>query len=146
MPVKKTSKYNIKRILPMAMLALSPVLFNACSDNNEDDPIVKQDVRIGWDFSNGPMWFFTQLHPDKITELKKLPTTGKISAYVTNEDGRGPPVEAVNDMVNWLVETAKPNIDKFEPSKLYVNDFAKADSIRAQNELNLTIDLWSRKK
>lgn len=145
MPVTKTSKYNIKRILPMAMLALSPVLFNAC-DKNDDEPIVKQDVRIGWDFRGQETSFVPMLNPKRIQELRSLPTTGKITAYVSNDDGRGPPAESVNDLVNYLTETVKPTIDGFEPSKLYVLEFNKADSIRAQKELQLTIDLWSRKK
>ncbi|MDR1337706.1 MAG: hypothetical protein LBJ73_01600 [Rickettsiales bacterium] len=144
MPTKKTVPYNWKKLIPMAMLALTPAAFMSC--DKDDEPIVKQDVRIGWDLKGKEHDFATVLYPEAINKLKSKPTTGNIYAYVYNEDGRGPPVSSINDLVNYMTTTIKPMGVMFEPGKIYVNNFDEADSIRAQQQLALTIDLWSRKK
>lgn len=136
------------------MLALSPVLFNAC-DKNDDEPIVKQDVRIGWNMTPlggrpEDISFIQVLNTKKIQELQNKPTTGNIIAYPADDFVPGQDMGAdaviVNDAVTYLTERVKPMGVKFEPGTIHVRAFEKADSIKAQNELNLTIQLVSRYK
>jgi hypothetical protein len=142
--MKKTSPYNLKKLVPMVMLALMPVA-NSC---NNEDPLEaeKENFRIGWSLygKDGDAFFTNAV--DRAKELKKLPTTGDVSLYVYNEDGRGPPKTTITMVVEGLVDLKENYGVKYEPGKIYVNDFERADSIAAQQKLALTIDLWSRKK
>jgi hypothetical protein len=152
----KISPYNLKVLLPMLMIALASAL-SSCSKNDnqtnaEDPKIKKEDFRIGWSLRGGGSdvggdgdAFFTKAM-DRAKELKKLPTTGDIIFYVYNENGYGPPKNQITWVVENLVDLKENYGVKHEPGKIYVNDFERADSIVAKQKLNLTIDLWSRKK
>ncbi|MDR0727177.1 MAG: hypothetical protein LBF37_03885 [Rickettsiales bacterium] len=39
MPVTEKSQYNFKKLLPMIILALSPVVFTACDKDGDEEPL-----------------------------------------------------------------------------------------------------------
>ena len=125
-------------------------------DGDEPEPqIEKKDVRIGWSFNsqgarNNCDGKITA-HSDVLTEnivdsLKKLPDTRNIIAYVGCEDGRGPPLIGVQRLITDLIKVKNKGVI-FEPGTLYINDnsFTTIDSTNAAQNLNLTLDMWSRR-
>lgn len=126
-------------------------------DTTPDDPVEpqKQDVRIGWSLNSkdagnlcdGKLTGYGKVLTGEIVDsLKNLPTTGNISAYVYCDDGRGPPQISVQNMITRLILVRDKGVI-FEPDTLYIydNSFTIVDSTNAQQELNLTLDMWSRR-
>jgi hypothetical protein len=137
---------NFSVILKKSQLFLAAfaLLVVAASCSKDDEP--KENFRIGWSLygKDGDAFFTNAV--DRAKELKKLPTTGDVSLYVYNEDGQGPPKSTITIVVERLVDLKENYGIKHEPGRIYVNDFERADSIKAQQKLTLTIDLWSRRK
>jgi hypothetical protein len=112
----------------------------------QEDP-VKEDVRIGWSLKgqDGDAYVENALNLERINELRELPATGTIFAYVYNRDGRGPPKGLFAGLVTYLDNIKNAGVE-FEVDTIYGNDFFEADSIAAKQKLNLTMDLYSRWK
>jgi hypothetical protein len=153
---------RILRKVTVATLCLaffsSMIIFIAASCEKPDDtkkadeqtnpePVKKEDVRIGWslDGKDGDAYVENALNLERINELKKLPTTGDIIAYVYNRNGCGPPKDFFPIVIAYLDNIKNAGV-KFQPDTIYVDDFFKADSIAAQQKFALTMDLWSRRK
>jgi hypothetical protein len=112
----------------------------------QEDP-VKEDVRIGWSLNgrDGDAYIENALTVERINELRELPATGTIFAYVFNKDGRGPPKDVIASLIPYLDKVRNAGVE-FEVDTIYVNGFFEADSIAAKQKFNLTIDLYSRWK
>jgi ABC-type glycerol-3-phosphate transport system substrate-binding protein len=145
--MKRNNLNNKKMSRIKLFVAAAALLMVAASCGKEDDPkIKKEDVRIGWSLDGKDGDAFITKAIDRAKELKKLPTTGDVIFYVYNEDGRGSSKTAITIVVERLVDLIENYGVKHEPGRIYVIDFERADSIKAQQKLSLTIDLWSRKK
>jgi hypothetical protein len=138
------------------MIALASALSSCVKENNpkekENPKIDRKDFRIGWSLYAGGSDVggdgdaYIEKAIGRAKELRKLPTTGDITFYVYREDGRGPPKGTIALIVKDLVDLKENYGVKYEPGKLYVRDFERADSIVAKQKLNLTIDLWDRRQ
>lgn len=108
--LKRISKYNIKKLIPMAMLALTP-LANSC-DKGEDPVKEPYDVTITF-------------HIDDFEKMKDLPTIRKYAAddevrtiYFEVVDAPNPP--SMGQWWGFTMETPiknaiKPAFDAAEP-------------------------------
>ena len=137
----------------LSLIVTAAIVLAGCKKDAPVEEPVKQDVRIGWsltgDFESNRCdgtknASAVVLSEKRIDSIKALPTTKDIYAYVSCDDGRGPPAVIVTALVKRLTNLLEKGV-KYEKGTLYVNDFLKQDSITAQKELKLTIDFWSRK-
>jgi hypothetical protein len=109
--------------------------------------IIKQDVRLGWSLngSDGNAYFTRALKLDSINKLKELPATGKIIAYVYNEDARGPSEEIWPAVIKKLSDARDAGV-KIEPGSMYTYRYNTADSATLKREFGITISQYDRER
>jgi hypothetical protein len=131
-------------------------------DFNKEDSIVasrnfgltvdrwQKDVRVGWSFANDGQpnrcdgkknAYGDVLSPNAVDSIKSLPRTKDIYAYVYCDDGRGLKNQDVTYLIEFLTYIKANKGIKFEPGTLCVDSFWQSDSIKAQREFGLTLDL-----
>ena len=133
-----------RQFISKSVAGLAAATFLSFGFKKEELDIKKNNVRIGWEVT-GERKFDKVLTEKIINDIKAKPTTGSITAYVTNDDARGSSKEVITAMVNYLIERRKQGVT-FEQGVLYVDAFEEAAAIKAKQQLNLTIDLWSNRE
>ena len=133
-----------RQFISKSVAGLAAATFLSFGFKKEKLDIKKNNVRIGWEVT-GERKFDKVLTEKIINDIKAKPTTGSITAYVANDDARGSSKEVITAMVNYLIERRKQGVT-FEQGVLYVDAFEEAAAIKAKQQLNLTIDLWSNRE
>ena len=143
------NKFNLRKVVVIAICLAGVTMFSGCDKENNPIETEKKDVRIGWSVQSkgvgnqcdGKLTNYSDVLTENVVDsLKKLPETKDIVAYVCCDKATGVPQVGIQRMIEVLTALKGKGV-KYESGLLYINDnaFTKADSIKAQQELNLTL-------
>jgi hypothetical protein len=74
---KKLNKYNFKKLVPMTMLAVSPIVFNSCSK----DETTKYDITFIWGIDRQD-----DIYP--VTKIQQAASNEEVNSVILESDGQ----------------------------------------------------------